>query len=281
MTFAAPIASTAPVALPRAIGTLRVASKASPRGSAIDQLYQKGAYKAVFPRARTFTAVVVNTSGGITGGDRFDLLASAGAGSHLTLTTQAAERAYKALPGEVGQVQSKLQVEAQSVLHWLPQETIIFDGANVRRRLRCEVAAGASALIVEPMIFGRTAMGEDQVRGCMSDRIEIWQEGRLTYLDAWTLEGDMTSRLARPAIAASMGAMASLVLVGPQAEAGLEPLRALLPDTGAEGTGGASLKAPDILVARLLAKDGYCLRKSLLPILDHLTQNTLPTCWRL
>lgn len=276
MTFAAPITSTAPVRLPRAQGDLRLSTKATPPGSAIDTLYQKGAYKAVFPRADVFTGVIVNTAGGVTGGDRFDLNAVAGAKSHLSLTTQAAERAYRALPGETGHVQTHLLVEAGATLRWLPQETIVFDGADFARRLRCDVASGATALLVEPVIFGRAAMGERDIRGRMSERIEIWQEGLLTYLDAWSLEGALMDTLSRPATGAGAGAMASLVLAGPSAEASLDPLRAHLPEEG-----GASLKAPDLLVARVMAKDGYHLRQTLLPMLDYLTQNTLPTCWRL
>jgi urease accessory protein len=70
--------------------------------------------------------------------------------------------------------------------------------------------------------------------------------------------------------------MASLVYVAPDAASNLEPVRALLPDTA-----GASLLAGDMLVMRLLASDGFEMRRSLIPILDLLSQNTLPTSWRL
>lgn len=276
MTFARPVNSSIPVRLQRALGELRVSTKATVRGSGLDTLYQKGSYKMVFPRAQSLTGVIVNTSGGVTGGDNFDLAARVGEASDLTLTTQAAERAYKALPGQSGTVRSRLEVGPGASLRWLPQETIVFDGADFDRHLRCDLAPDASVLIVEPIIFGRAAMGEDCVHGRVSDRVELWQNGRLIHLDAWRLEGDLTEALSRPSVAGGASAMVSLVYAGARAEVDLEPLRSLMPETG-----GASLKSDNLLVARLVAKDGYHLRKSLLPILDYLTQHTLPTCWRL
>ena len=272
MTCAAPIQPLAQTALPRAIGTLRVSAK--PTG--LDHLYQKGALKAVFPRGDRLTAILVNTAGGVTGGDRFEVEASAAPHSRIALSTQAAERAYRALPGEVGRISTRLSIAEAASLYWLPQETIVFDGANLQRRLAIDLAEGAEALVVEPLIFGRAAMGERDIVGRMSDRIALSRAGRLDYLDAWSLDGPISDILKRPAIGNGATAMASLLFAGPRAQAMLDPVRARLPETG-----GASLKAPDLLVVRLLAKDGYGLRKSLLPILDLLTLNALPTCWRL
>lgn len=255
-------------------------SKASPRGPVLDKLYQKGAYKAVFPRSETLTAVLVNTAGGVTGGDRFQLEAGAGPDSALTLTTQAAERAYKALPGAAGRIRTHLTADMGARLWWLPQETIVFDGAHVERHLRCDLAEGAEFLLVEPLIIGRTAMGETAVRGRMSERIEVFRAGQLTYLDSWTLAGDLTDAFAGPGVGGGAAAMASLIYAGPRAEALLDPVREYLGPAG-----GASVIEPGqdtgLLVARMLAKDGYQLRKRLVPLLDFLTEEHLPTCWRL
>ncbi|WP_299655307.1 urease accessory protein UreD [uncultured Tateyamaria sp.] len=268
---------TPTVAQPRAVGSVRLSTKDVSGRTAIDGLYQQGAAKAVFPRAaRGMTAVLLNTSGGVTGGDRFDYAATAGTGTHLTLTTQACERAYRAQPGEVGRVETRLCVEDNATLWWLPQETLIFDGCAMTRRLSCDLAPSARALIVEPMCLGRIAMGEDTVHGQFSDRISITRGGVPLVLDAWTLSGDMTGQMARPAIGATATAMVSLTYIAPDAEAQLDTIRALLP-----ATGGASLLTQDTLVLRALAPSGYHLRKTLLPILDHLTGGHLPICWRL
>lgn len=266
-----------PVAQPRAIGSLRLSTKALGTRTVLDGLYQQGAAKAVFPRAnRGMTGVLLNTSGGVTGGDRFRYEAEAGTGTHLTMTTQACERAYRAQPGEVGQIRTKLRVAHDATLWWLPQETLIFDGCALHRHLSCDITGTGRALIVEPLCVGRLAMGEGQVTGHMRERIEITRDGAPLVRDAWTLDGDITAQMARAACGDGAMAMAALTYVAPDAEAHLPALRALLPDTG-----GASLLAADVLVARLLAPSGYGLRRHLLPILDHLTAHELPLCWRL
>lgn len=265
-----------PVRLPRADGEVRLSAKSTPRGTAIGTLYQRGALKAVFPRSLDFTAVMVNTAGGVTGGDQFSLSAVAEAGSALTLTTQAAERAYRARPGETGRITTRLQIEAGARLSWLPQETILFDGAGFERAMRVDMAADAHLLLVEPLILGRAAMGEARVEARMSDRIEIYREGALFYRDAWHMAGDVTGHFQRAALGAGARAMATLVVVSHTAEAQLETLRAHLGPHG-----GASLRQPGLVLARILAEDGYQLRKRLLPALDFLTGARLPTCWRL
>ncbi len=267
----------APAKQPRAIGAVRLSTKRLGARTVLDELYQQGAAKAVFPRAnRGLTAVLLNTSGGVTGGDSFTNAAEAGTGTHLTLTTQACERAYRAQPGEIGQVSTTLRVQDGATLWWLPQETLIFDGCALDRRLSCDIIGSGSALIVEPICVGRLAMGEDTVSGMMTDRVDVTREGVPLVRDAWRLDGDITAQMQRAACAGGATAMVSLTYVGADAEAHLTTLRALLP-----ATGGASQLASDVLVLRLLAPTGYDLRKHLLPILDHLTGSEMPLCWRL
>lgn len=262
---------------PRAVGSVRLSTKLRGAHTVLDGLYQHGAAKAVFPRAnRGMTAVLLNTSGGVTGGDTFAYEAEAGAGTHLTLTTQACERAYRAQPGEVGQVRTTLRVHDGATLWWLPQETLIFDGCALERRLSCAITGTGRALIVEPICVGRLAMGEAQVSGLMADRIDITRNGAPLVRDGWRLSGDITAQMRSPACADGAAALVSLTYVGADAAAHLAPIRALLP-----ASGGASLLAQDVLVMRLIAPSGYALRGDLLPILDHLTRSEMPLCWRL
>ncbi|MEO0633091.1 MAG: urease accessory protein UreD [Pseudomonadota bacterium] len=262
---------------PRAIGAVRLSTKPGPGGTVIDGLYQQGSAKAVFPRApRGLTAVLLNTSGGVTGGDHFEYDLEAGAGTHLTVTTQACERAYRAMGDVPGRVETSLRVAADATLWWLPQETLLFDGCHLHRHLRCDLATGARALLVEPVCFGRLAMGETRLTGTITDRIALTRNGAPLVYDGWHLSGDITAQMQGAAVGGGAAAMAALILVAPEAEAHLDPVRAHL---GADG--GASLLAPDVLVMRVLARDGYGLRARLLPILDHLTGGALPLCWRL
>ncbi|MEO0390315.1 MAG: urease accessory protein UreD [Pseudomonadota bacterium] len=262
--------------VPRARGQLRVSSKARGAASVLDGLYMSGALRAVFPGGSDLHAVMVNTAGGITGGDAFTVEATAGSGTRLTVTTQAAERAYRAQKGEIGVVRTALRVAPGARLDWLPQETLLFDGCALDRALDVDIAAGGRLLLAEPMIWGRAAMGETQVFGSIRERIHIRQDGVLLYADQWHLDGDLTAFMDRPAIGGRARAMAALVYIGPDAEAQLHALRPLLTPTG-----GLSLRSPGLLVGRLVAPSGFELRKALIPLLVRLHDGAMPTPWRL
>jgi len=265
------------VAAPRAIGTAALSSKRVRGRSVLEGLRQSGAFKLLFPRSSGhLQAIMINTAGGVTGGDRFALEAEVGAGTQLSLTTQAAERAYRAQPGEIGQIRSRARVKDAACLHWLPQELILYDGCSIQRSLRIDMAATARLLMVEPIVFGRTAMGEALTQGHFRDRIEVNRTGQPIYRDALHLSGDIAAKLARSAVAGGAVAMASLLYVAPDAPAHLDRVRAYLGEWGA-----ASLLRADVLVLRLVASDSHVLRLHLLPVLDLLSQSNLPASWRL
>lgn len=264
-------------AQPRARGRARVCVHYKDGAVRLKELHQAGAMKLLFPQGRPHPeAVMVNTAGGITGGDRFDIAAASLAGGKLTMTTQAAERAYRAQPGETGRMETCLELASGAQLNWLPQETILFEGCRFARSLKVEMAADSRFLMVEPVVFGRMAMGEELQDAAFSDRVEIRRDGHLIYYDGVDLAGDIAATLDRPAVAAGARAMAALVLAAPDAEAWIKPLRDMLP-----ATGGVSLVADGLLVLRLLATDSFEMRQSLVPILDRLTKHGLPRCWRL
>jgi urease accessory protein len=218
--------------------------------------------------------VLVNSAGGVTGGDRFSVEAAAGEGAALSLTTQAAERAYRAAGPAAGRVATRISAGPGARLSWLPQETILFEGCRFHRMLNVELAADARFLMVEPVLFGRAAMGEDLHDAEFQDRVEIRRNGAPVWLDALRLEGDIAATLDRPAVAAGGRAMASLVYLGDDAAGWLDRLRGLLPERG-----GVSLVRPDMLAARLVADDGFGLRQSLIPMINLLNSNDLPKPW--
>jgi urease accessory protein len=261
---------------PRAIGNVVLSTKLRADRTVLDKLRQSGSSKCLFPRSASnrFEAVLLNTAGGVTGGDRFSVSIEAGEGTTLTTSTQAFERAYKAQPDQVGRINNSVRIGSNARLNWLPQETILFNGSSVERRLMIDMAQDASLLMVEPMVFGRAAMGETLTSASFKDRIEIRRDGLPIYLDAMTLTGDVHAHLANPVVANGACAMASVVYVGGDAEAHLAPLRAILPETA-----GASLILEDVLVLRLLAEDSFALRQTLIPVLHRLNGGDLPRCW--
>jgi urease accessory protein len=268
-----------PPKLQRAIGKLTISASHDPaRGSQLKDLRQQGSFRVIFPRSpdTSVHAVMINTAGGVTGGDHFEIRGAAHKSATLTLTTQAAERIYGAVGSEPGQIDTHLTVEAGACLNWLPQETILFDACNLNRRLNVELAKDAQFLMVEPLVFGREASGETVQRGTLTDHVSITRVGKPIYFDRIHLDGDIAAEIKSPALCGDARAMASIVLCAPDAMRHLDAVRALLPDTA-----GASLLQNDILVIRLLATGSFELRRALLPILTLLTDDTVPKNWRL
>ena len=262
---------------PRAKGAAVLSVKRRGKASVIDTLHQSGCMRVLFPRsAGALDAVLINTSGGVTGGDQLAIRATVGQGCDLSLTTQAAERAYRAQPFETGRITTDITVEDEAMLAWLPQELILYDGCDLDRSLNVALAPSAAALVVETVAFGRTAMGEtlDSIR--FRDRISIHRNSRPIYLDGVLFAGNGSEKLARGAVAQGANAMASIVYAAPDAEGHLGAVRSHLPQFG-----GASLLAKGLLVVRIVARDTYVLRQSLIPILERLSKAPLPKSWRL
>lgn len=270
------LSNSPPAALPRARGRMILTAKARDGRGVIDRFRTSGCLKALYPApGRALEAIMINTSGGLTGGDRLSVQVAAGPGSALSLTTQAAERAYRAASG-TARVETRAKVAEGARLLWLPQELILFDGAALDRRLQIDLAPDARLLMVEPLVFGRRAMGERLTSLTLRDRIEIRRARQPLYMDRLYLTGDAETRLSRPALAQAGRAMASALLVDPRAEALLDRVRAHLPETG-----GASLLAADVLTLRIVAEDVFALRRALVPILEILKGGALPRSWSL
>jgi len=262
---------------PRAKGHAILSSKLRDGANVIDDLHQAGCLRVLFPRGGpALDAVLINTSGGVTGGDRIAVSAQVGENSALTITTQAAERAYRSQPDETGEITTDATVLDGAMLRWVPQELILFEGCRLRRKLTVNLAPTARALVVEPVVFGRVAMGETLQNIYFRDRVTINRGGLPIYRDGVDLSGDATAQLSQMAVANGATAMASVIYIAPNAAAQLKAIRACLPQTG-----GASLLADDMLVVRLLGPDSYVLRQSLIPILERLSIAPLPATWRL
>jgi urease accessory protein len=263
---------------PRARGAVKLSVKATDFGTGIRNLRQSGSFKAVFPRSRTngIETVLVNTAGGVTGGDTFETDICAESKTRLSVTTQAAERAYCAQRGEIALINSRLELRGTARLDWLPQETILFNNCAFERSLRVAMDAQSTLLLVEALVFGRTAMGEALGQCHFKDRIEIVRDGSPLFVDSIMLNGDATKHLARPNIAGGAGAMASVIYVSPDADTYLSQVRPLLTDTS-----GASMIRDQLLYIRVLANDGFKLRQTLVPILECLNNSSLPRSWML
>lgn len=221
-------------------------------------VYEDGPLRIRFPNTEQgrLEAMIVNTAGGIAGGDRHALDIHVEANAGLDVTTAAAEKVYRALD-QPAEIAAKLSVADGASLQWLPQETILFDRARLIRRIDVDLAANASFLIAEAVVFGRTAMGERVQQGAFTDRWRIRRDGRLLFAETVRLDGAIAGMLAEPAVAAGGAAIATVLAVpGDQVMVDRVREQAFCGEAAVSTWNG-------LAVARLCAKDGASLRRDL------------------
>ena len=267
--------------LRRAAGELAIRWKRRGQYTVLAGLRQAGCLKARFPRTEggAFAeAVLLNVSGGIAAGDSLAARIEAGEGASVTLTSPAAERLYRAMPGSPpARIRNRLRVARGACIEWLPQETILFDGCAVDRALEIEMAEDATLLCVEGLVFGRAAMGEAVERAEFRDVIRLRRDNRLVLHDAVRFQGAVRSALDRRAVARGGRAAATILHAAPGVESRLAAMRAGLARAPAES--GASAW-DGLLMARIVARDGACLRRAVLAGLAALRDSrSLPRVW--
>ena len=243
-------------------GTAEVAFRQRDGASRLAHLYQHDPLKVLFPAVPAGEppwAVLVTTSGGLVGGDRLDIRARVGEGAGALVPTQAAEKVYRSL-GPDCRLTVDLAVEPGGALEWLPQETILFDRARLRRTTRAELAGDARLMAGEVLVFGRTAMGERFGTGLARDAWEIRRDGRLVWADALHLDGDCAAVLADPAGFGGAVSVGTVLCAGPGAAELLEPARDLLDAMPAGAVRAGATLVEGILIVRWLAEDARALR---------------------
>lgn len=257
----------------RATGRIALAVTADSGVTRRARVYEAGSLRVRFPNApgAALEAVVVNTGGGMTGGDRFDVEMTVGKGARLTAGSAAAEKIYRST-GPNAEMTVKLSVGEGGRLCWLPQETILFDRARLARRITVDLAEDAALIMAEAVVFGRTAMGEAMTCGFFADRWHLSCGGRLVFAESIRLDGAIAEKLKAPA-ATGGGIALATVLLTPVDEAAVTAVRAL------DFMGEAGISAWNgIAVARFVARDGACLRHDLVAALSALGQS-VPRLW--
>lgn len=239
-------------------------------GNRLRDLHQSGSLKALLPRnhAPVPDLVLVNTAGGLTGGDDYSVSIEALDSASVNVATQTAERVYKASAG-VAQMNVSLTVKGGGTLCWMPQETILFDRSAIARKITAEMDEASRLLIVEPIVYGRRAMGETLETVNFADQWRIRQGGRLVHAEATRINGPFSAYQGIGALD-NARASATFLYVASDAEDRLEEARSY--GVNASAWGGR-------LVVRLLADDALKLRRQMTEFLTRFRGAPLPRVW--
>ena len=265
--------------LQRAEGSCRIVVGGSENGTRVVDIYQKSPIRVLFPRAssgRVEEAVLVNTAGGVAGGDRLQTDVIAREDASLAITTQAAEKLYRALK-ESAYISTTLQVHDTAKLAWLPQEAIVFDRARLSRATHIEITSGAELLALEWLVLGRAAHGERFSAGTITDRWRVVKDGRLVWADSFRITDDVLPHLGRKALLSDCTALATLVYFGNKTAAHLELVRDLA--SSLECHCAASLLS-GLMIVRFASRTSYDLRAALLRLLQQLSSGFAPGPFR-
>lgn len=271
--------STGPVAMQRARGHAFLSVALSRGASRMVDLAQSGSARVMLPHlpGPQPEAVFLNTSGGLTSGDVLDFGMSVAEGARLTATTQTAERAYLATSGSA-RLSVRTDVGTAGYLEWLPQETILFQGADLARETWIELARDAQCLVLETVVLGRRAMGEVVTRARLRDRRTVTVLGRPFHVEATALTSEALPHADCPALLGPAFAWSSLALYGPGAESAGDALRSIPAPDGVtfavSGWNGRTL-------FRATATDLWPLKLHLARVIAHLTCRPLPRVWQM
>ena len=251
-------AATAPRRV-RVDGGARIGFRVADGETRLGELWQHDPMRVLLPRPVDDLlphAVLLNTSGGLVGGDAVAVQVSLGDGARALVTSQAAEKVYRSA-GADSRIDNHLVVGDDAWLEWLPNETILFDGCRLRRHMRIDLAPAARILAGEITVFGRLARGEQVTHGFLHDGWALHRGDRLIWADALRLDGDIAATIGDPHGFGGARAVGVLVFAGSEAPDMLEPVRALI---GAE-TGSAASVLGDILLVRFVMDDPRRLRR--------------------
>jgi len=265
--------------LQRAEGSCRIVLGSSEKGTRVMDVYQRSPIRVLFPRTagpQVQEAVLVNTSGGIAGGDRLESSVTAMDNASMAVTTQAAEKVYRAI-NESAHITTTLKARGAAKLAWLPQETIVFNRARVCRRTQIEVSSGSELLALEWLVLGRAAHGEKISAGDITDSWRVRKDGRLVWADSFRATDEVFSHLSRKALLSDCTALATLLYFGPDLEGRLQFVRDLAPSLECQC---AATLVGGLMVVRFAAKVSCDLRDALRNLLQQFGNQLAPGPFR-
>ena len=214
--------------------------------------------KALYPEGPEVCHVILlHPPSGIAGGDHLDIAARLAPHGRVLLTTPGAGKWYRSAGPDATQ-DLRFEVADGAALEWLPQETIVFDGARATMYTQVELAAGARFLGWEVLCLGRRAAGEGFAGGHLALSTRLNRAGRPLWLERGRIEGGAPLLGSRPGLD-GFSVSATLLATGPGLDAALLAACRQIehPEPGARC--GLTL-LPDLLVARSLGHSSEAAR---------------------
>jgi urease accessory protein len=257
--------------LQRAEGSGRIVLSYSDKGTRIVDVFQRAPIRIMFPRTAggaVEEAVLINTAGGIAGGDRLETGVTALANSSIAVTSQAAEKVYRAL-NEPARITTRLRAYEVAKLAWLPQETIVFNRGRLCRETDIELSSTAELLALEWLVLGRTAHGEDMVGGHITDSWRVKKDDRLIWADSFRITDETFAHLHRKALLSNCRAVGTLIYSGPDPGARLEFLRDVVRSLECQC---AATSVGGLIIVRFAARVLYDLRVALHNFLEQFSR---------
>ena len=258
----------------RAFGRGAVSVHHAAGRNALKDLHQSGCLKLMMPRNHDPVpdVVAINTAGGVTAGDRLSLKIAVGDQAQLRVATQTAERFYRAseAAAQPGQVEVTAHVGKGATLHWLPQESILFDGSWTRRRTSINLHSTSSFIGVESWVLGRVAMGEVLHKLDLSDTRTLNIDGRVRLHDRMWLSD--AQRLGNAFAFGENKAVAVVWIAQDQAAERLEAARQFDPQAHFSVVNG-------VLVGRFASAEPRLLSVALADWLTRFIGRELPRVW--
>jgi urease accessory protein len=254
--------------LQRADGCGRLVLSGLENGTRIEDVFERSPIRIMFPRIGSRPveeAVLINTGGGVAGGDRLECSVAALPGASIAVTSQAAEKVYRALY-EPARVVTRLKARESAKLAWLPQETIVFNRARLHRRTEIEFFSGAELLALEWLVLGRAAHGEVVMGGNIVDSWRVKRDGRLIWADSFRITDDIFPHLQRKALLSNCNAIATLIYFGPCLDKRLDFLREIIAHLGCNC---AATLVSGLIVVRFAAKESSDLKLALRRFLEQ------------
>ena len=222
--------------------------------------------KALYPEGpRICHAIVIHPPGGVVGGDRLELDAATGAGSHAFITTPGASKWYRA-NGQVSRQDVRIRAAAGAAFEWMPQEAIFFDDANVVLDHDVQLEEGARYIGAEILCFGRRVSGEAFTRGVIRQRTQVRSGGKLVWWEQGAIDtAGVRSRFGLH----GASVCATLIAVGAPVPATLmAAMRAIDPEL-------ALSQVKSVCVARYLGDDSEAARHAIVKVWQALRPHLL------